>query len=91
MMGRPKVKWSFSCKGDDRDEKVAKQLQKQILKLYAYAKKQHMTHVDFTTLNVDDDTQPAFARHSCHLAVRALRKDKTVVDDYTWTAFIEEK
>lgn len=88
-----KLKWKTNVKSRDKqDARVARRLQRMAMKLYKYAAKHALRHVEITVLNnngVDNDTLPSDC--DCYVAVRAKYYDFEQVDDYIFMPMIEEE
>ena len=85
-----KSKWKTSCTEVYR-AKVAKHLQKLCMRVYKYAAKHGLWHVDITVLNNGpEDFWDSAEEDGCYIAVRAKYYEATIVDDYTFAPIIDE-
>lgn len=87
-----KVQWRTSVKSRDKqDARVARHLQRMAIRLYKYAAKHGLWHVNMVVLNnngVEDQVIPDEC--DCYVAVRAKYYDFEQVDDYAFMPLIEE-
>lgn len=82
-------KWRTST--NDHDARIAKRLRKLCMRVYKYAAKHGLWHVDITVLNNGpEDIWDSAEEDGCYVAVRAQRYDATIVDDYKFVPIIEE-
>lgn len=82
-MKKPHWKTSLTSR-DKQAERLARRLRRMAMRLYKYAAKRSLWHVNITLLNDDDEG-------NCYVAVRAKYYDIERVDDYIFMPMIEEK